>query len=151
MNKKFIKFLIAVIITVSIAFIINTFFVEIAFINGDSMLPDYKDGSVVFINKNYKKIDNGDVIVGKKNDIIFIKRVVAQENDRVVIKDGYLYINDQLIEKYGVIIEPGILSEEIVLSHDEYIVLGDNINSSIDSRNKQIGVISSKNIIGIVM
>ena len=42
------------------------------------------------------------------------------------------------------------MNEEIVLSKNEFLVLGDNINQSIDSRDKQIGIITSNNIIGVL-
>lgn len=150
MKKDIKKYLIVSTIVFLVAFVINTNFIQISFVSGNSMAPKYKDGKLVFINKNYKEVDKGDVVLGKKNEIVFIKRVIAKENDKVIIKDGLLYVNDEVIKDYEYIEQAGIMNEEIVLSKNEFLVLGDNINQSIDSRDKQIGIITSNNIIGVL-
>lgn len=150
MNKSIIKFLIFVAVVGTIAYVINAKFIQMAYVNGDSMLPTYKNDDIIFINKNYKSINREDVIIGKKNNITFIKRVVAIENDKIIIKDGKLYINDKPYDRYENIDYAGIALEEITLKKGEYFVLGDNINHSMDSRYNEIGIIKKYHIIGVV-
>lgn len=150
MNKSVIKFLLFVVIVGFIAYFVSTNFVQIVCVSGDSMLPTYKNDEVLIINKKYKTIEREDVVVAKKNGVTMVKRVVAIENDRIIIKDGKLYINDELYDKYDTIDYAGLASEEIVLGKDEYFVLGDNINKSIDSRFKEIGILNKSDIIGKV-
>ena len=45
----------------------------------------------------------------------------------------------------------GIASNEITLSTNEYFVLGDNRQNSIDSRFEEIGEISKQEIIGKIV
>ena len=66
MKKDIKKYLIVSTIIFLVAFVINTNFIQISFVSGNSMAPKYKDGKLVFINKNYKKVDKGDVVLGKK-------------------------------------------------------------------------------------
>lgn len=45
----------------------------------------------------------------------------------------------------------GLLSNEISLGEDEYIVIGDNTEESIDSRYVEVGIICESDIIGRVV
>ena len=71
----------------------------------------------------------------------------------MVIKDGLLYVNNNINNVYNnVLFEyAGILENEITLKEDEYIVIGDNVVESKDSRYKEVGIINKKDIIGIVL
>ena len=64
---------------------------------------------------------------------------------------GYVYVDGVLLEEdesYDKIAEPGIAEIEITLGADEYFVLGDNRNSSEDSRSGNIGPVKKDTIIG---
>ena len=69
------------------------------------------------------------------------------------IKDGYVYINgEKLEESFGREViradRYGQAAEPITLGEDEYFVLGDNRNESADSREKSVGVLKRKSLIG---
>ncbi|MDD6305515.1 MAG: signal peptidase I, partial [Clostridiales bacterium] len=51
---------------------------------------------------------------------------------------------------YGkeVIDNPGCAGHEIILGEDEYFVLGDNRNNSMDSRDERVGLIHREELIG---
>ena len=73
--------------------------------------------------------------------------------ESVEIRDGEIYINSRkLNEKYETtaIADTGIASEKIVLGGDEYFVLGDNRESSEDSRMADIGNVKRSEIEGKV-
>ncbi len=122
---------------------------------GQAMSDTLENGDKVLINKLVKKPDTGDVIVflpnGNEKSHYYIRRVVGVPGDIVQIKDGAVYINGELYnEKIDVAAmeEEGIAGEEIVLTEDEYFVLGDNRNNSEDSRYANIGNIKQEYIVG---
>ena len=124
---------------------------------GNSMESSLKDGSQVLVNRftyNISSPKEGDVIVflpnGNEKSRYYVKRVVGVRGDKVQIKDGVLYVNGSMVDETGteVIKNPGIADEEITVGEDEYFVLGDNRNSSEDSRFANIGNVKSKDIIG---
>ena len=124
---------------------------------GNSMESSLKDGSQVLVNRftyNISSPKEGDVIVflpnGNEKSRYYVKRVVGVPGDKVQIKDGVLYVNGSMVDETGteVIKNPGIADEEITVGEDEYFVLGDNRNSSEDSRFANIGNVKSKDIIG---
>lgn len=126
----------------------------ITYVKGNSMYPTLKSGQIVIVaDKNIDNIQAGDIVVFKRNinEIInktYIKRVVAVPGDTCVIKNGRLYVNGTVvIDNFPEMKDAGIAKEEIILSTNEYFVLGDNRNASTDSRT--FGTITKDNIIGI--
>lgn len=99
--------------------------------------------------------DRGDVVVflpnGSQNSHLYVKRVIGLPGETVQIREGSVYIDGMLLEEselFDKIIDPGIAQNEILLGNDEYFVLGDNRNSSEDSRSGNIGAVKKDNIIG---
>ncbi len=126
---------------------------------GDSMEPSLYNGQGILVDKALSKIispKTGDIIVflpnGNINSHYYVKRVVATPGDKVQIIDGSLYINDEIrVEDddiYDKMEDAGIAANPIKLQSGEYFVLGDNRNSSEDSRTANIGIVKSGMIVG---
>ena len=97
----------------------------------------------------------GDVVVflpnGNEKSHYYVRRVIACPGDTVQIKNGKVYINGELYKEDIVsasIEDPGVAADEVKLGDDEYFVLGDNRNSSEDSRMANIGNVKKDYIIG---
>lgn len=125
---------------------------------GVSMEPGLYNGQEILINHFIYKLvspKRGDVIVflpnGNQNIHYYVKRVVGLPGETVQIQNEALYINGVLAEEdgsYDKIADAGIAENEITLGSDEYFVLGDNRNSSEDSRSGNIGPVKRENITG---
>lgn len=124
---------------------------------GVSMEPSLYNGQKILINRFIYKLmapKKDDVIVflpgGNQNAYYYVKRVVAVPGQKVQIIDGMLYVDGipEENEIYDKMEDAGIAENELVLGADEYFVLGDNRNSSEDSRSGNIGPVGRETIYG---
>ena len=159
--KEIFSWLFITLLAVFLAFVFVISFGMQVKVIGDSMEPTGVSGQTVLVNRLVYKIlspKEGDIIVflpnGNANSHFYIKRVVATPGDKVQIIDGSLYINGALSEeddeKYDKMEDAGIAANEIKLGSGEFFVLGDNRNSSEDSRSANIGIVKTNMLIGKV-
>ena len=146
-SKKMV--IIQIILIGIIVFFINAFFYQICFVRGNSMYPTLKNGEMVLAKKFNLNLQYDNIIIIKKGNNIIIKRLVGLPNDVVKI-DQYLYINGEKA-KDVYIEDSGDLTGEITLKSNEYFVIGDNYQHSIDSRFSEIGIIYENEIIGKIV
>ncbi|MCR5357915.1 MAG: signal peptidase I [Lachnospiraceae bacterium] len=125
-------------------------YVQLAVINGDSMLPAYHNMQIAMVDKHSKDYEAGDVIVFYCQGLseLLVKRVVGVPGDILRITDGTLYINGIESNEDTHFEYAGILEHSIELAEDEYIVLGDNTSSSRDGRYEDVGIVKGNDIIG---
>ncbi len=123
---------------------------------GNSMEPSLYNGQVIFIDRVIYSLTApkyGDVIVfkpnGNQNSISYVKRVVAVPGDTVEIKNGMFYRNGEPEDLFSDrIADAGLASEKLTMGVDEFFVMGDNANSSEDSRSANIGNVLREHIEG---
>ena len=129
-------------------------------VDGSSMEPMLTDGDNLIVDKiTYRFSDpkRFDIIVfpfKQEKNTYYIKRIIGLPGETVQIDEqGTIYINGEVLtENYGREIiraeTVGIAANPIVLGEDEYFVMGDNRNCSMDSRTEIVGNIKRKDIIG---
>jgi len=142
-----------------LVFGITRFIGEKTIVEGSSMEPSLSDGDYLITEKlSYKFGDpkRFDIIVfpyRHNSSQYIVKRVIALPGERVAIKDGVVFINDEeLTDIYGkgTLAADKSLERGLLLGADEYFVLGDNREESIDSRNEEIGAVKREFIMGRV-
>lgn len=155
--REVFSWIAGIVLSVFLAFVLTYFVGLRTNVIGVSMEPGLTNGQGILINRfSYKLFSPkaGDVVVflpnGNQNAQFYIKRVIAVPGQTVHITDGILYVDGK---PYGddatdLIASAGIAENEIKLGSDEYFVLGDNFNSSEDSRSANIGPIHKSTIIG---
>lgn len=141
MKEKVINFfkenLIFIIVIIAII-LIRLFIVTPVRVSGTSMYPTLKNGDIMLLNKTAKKkIKRYDVVVISKKfkGEELIKRVIGIPGDTVESKDGKIYVNDKAIDdKFAHGITNNFDKISLSKEKNEYFVLGDNREVSLDSR-----------------
>ena len=162
LNSKLIKdifeVLVGSVVAVFLAFVIIFSVGMRTSVIGDSMEPTLYNAQEILISRFAYKLSSpkrGDVIVflpnGNQNTHLYVKRVIGLPGETVQILNGSVYVDGSLLEEdeqYDRMSDSGIAVNEITLANDEYFVLGDNRNSSEDSRSGNIGPVKKNTIIG---
>ncbi len=158
-TDRVLKYIIDIVVIVMLTILFITTMAYTTTAKGNAMSPEINANNDILINKLTYKLFNpkkGDVIAFKLNgeeDNIVARRVVGVPGDVIVITKGKLYINGEeqtFIDNDNSIVTDGILKNELTLDKGEYFVIGDNWNSSTDSRYTEIGPIMAKDIVGKV-
>lgn len=157
--REILSWVFYTVIAVFVAFVLVLAFGKRVRVIGDSMEASLYNGQSVLVNRIiYRLVDpkKNDVVVflpnGNEKSHYYIKRVVAVPGETVKIEDGNLIVNGETVVtengKYDKMEEAGIAENEIKLGSGEFFVLGDNRNSSEDSRSANIGIVKTPTIAG---
>jgi signal peptidase I len=107
-------------------------------VSGISMLPSYRDGRRLFVNKlayRFGTPKRGEVIAIREagEHLYLLKRVIALPGERIQIRAGQVFIDGAALEEpYLRPPAPGVRNpaawevEELQLGPDELYVIGDN-------------------------
>lgn len=156
--KEIIGFVVYVAFVIFAVWVIITFVGQRTVVDGESMCNTLQDGDNLWVNKiGYRlhDIERFDIVVFPvENGDYYIKRVIGLPGETVRIDDeGNIYVNDKILEEnYGRetidIYSIGRAGENVKLGDDEYFVMGDNRNESLDSRYEEVGNIEKSRIEG---
>lgn len=152
----------SIVVALFFALLIRTFVVQAFKIPSGSMEPTLLVGDYLLVTKftygykipftkkrifDFKKPERGDIIVFSyplDPDKDFIKRVIGIEGDEIFIRDKVVYVNGKRFDvPTAVFRDRMVLPAEISprdnfgpirVPKDSYFVMGDNRDSSLDSR-----------------
>lgn len=149
-----------VIISAAIIIPIRYFLIQPFYVKGASMEPNFYDHEYLIIDElSYRLRDpiRGEIVVfryPRDPSQYFIKRVVALPGETVEVTGGAVmiyneeYPNGKLLEETYIDDELTQGKKKITLGDDEYFVLGDNRDESLDSRS--FGAVTRSEIVGRV-
>ena len=156
--KELLSLIIYIGIVVLICYFILNFVGCRSKVDGSSMNPTLENGDNLWVDKlSYTFGDPkrfGVIIFNYDENTTYVKRIIGLPGETVRIdQNGNIFINGKLLkENYGkeTIINNGRAGSEVYLGSDEYFVLGDNRNNSVDSRWADVGNVSREDIVGKV-
>ena len=144
----------ALIVVAAVAALIATLLMPVLQIAGTSMEPSLNDGEIVILAKT-NRLKSGDLCAFYYSNKILIKRIIGVPGDYIWInKEGAVYVNNQeLDEPY---VSEKALGECDVefpyqVPENNYFMMGDHRETSIDSRSSTIGCIAEDQMIGKIL
>ena len=173
--KEIFQWVNAILIALFIALIIRGFIFELVLVDGQSMEDTLFNGQRLIVYKlgyYFAPPKKGDIIIlqvadgfavnipviGKSSflrkfipdfkETDYVKRVIGVPGDEIDVKDGRVYINGEMYkEPYAKgFTSPKDMEFPIKIPDNEYFVMGDNRENSMDSRD--IGLINTDKIEG---
>ncbi len=134
--RKNRKWLICAAAAILVAWLVSKFFVQLVLIRDASMEPAYHNGQIVAAGKLQHAYQTGDVVVfyAPQLGCRLVKRIAHVPNDVLEPLEA---------SEYGL----GTLAGYTV-PEGAYLVLGDNTEESVDSRDKRVGVVRAGQIEG---
>lgn len=144
----------ALVVVAAVAALIATLVLPVLQIAGTSMEPSLNDGDIVLMIKT-DKLQCGDLCAFYYSNKILIKRIIATPGDYLWIDpDGTVHLNGQVLD------EPYISQKALgecdvefpyQVPENQYFMMGDHRETSIDSRSSTIGCIAEDQIIGKIL
>lgn len=174
--KEILKWILVIIVSVFIALVLRAYVFEWVIVQGQSMENTLYNRQVLFVNKIGYTLDppkRGDIVVFEvvqgnfdyfpainnvpvlasllppKNEVDYIKRIIAVAGDKIDIIDGIVYVNDiPQKETYakGTTKEKNTNKFPSIVPENKVFVMGDNRENSRDSR--EIGFVDVDKIKG---
>ena len=154
-----------ILITVVAAMVILFFVARKEEVRGTSMYPTLVEGESVIINMaaNYVgEIKRFDVVVAReyRSDDLWVKRVIGLPGETISYREDVLYVDGKAMEepfldkKYVEQVKKSAnklyFTQDYTskkLGKNEYLLVGDNRNESLDSRNDAVGPFQREQII----
>lgn len=144
-----------------VVWIVLTFVGQRVEVSGPSMYDTLEDGDSLWVDKltyRFRDPERFDIIIFPHEEegeqSYYIKRIIGLPGETVRIEeDGTIYINNEPLEEaYGYETIAAYTIEraenDIVLGENEYFVLGDNRNDSMDSRAEEVGNVRGEDLVG---
>lgn len=161
-GEFFVEIIKVVIISLAIIIPVRYFLIQPFYVKGASMEPSFHDHEYLIINEiiyRFQQPQRGDIVVfryPKDPSQYFIKRIIGLPGEKIKIKDNKVFIFNEELKDYveldeEVYLEDGVLTPnmgktEYELVENQFFVLGDNREASLDSR--RFGPVPKRLIIG---
>ncbi len=154
--KGLLQFSAYLLVILLLTFLLRRYVFFRSVVDGSSMETTLSDGDSLIVDELTYRIRDPkrfEVIVFpyRSSKRYYIKRVIGLPGESIRILDGRIYINGiELDEDYGTeeVFSGGVAEDDFILGDDEYFVLGDNRNDSVDSRNTDLGAVHRSEIDG---
>lgn len=152
--KKVQKTLSILVVVAAISVLVATLWMPVLKIYGSSMDPTLENGQIV-VSMKTKKLKSGDVVAFWQGNKLLVKRVIASPGQKVDIDvNGKVFVDGKAISETYLDSE-SLGNTDIDFPHQveesRWFCMGDNRESSIDSRSAVIGDISKEQIEGKVL
>lgn len=141
----------ALLVVAAAAVLISMLFLPVIQVSGDSMQPTLNNGDIILLVKT-KHFCTGELCCVSWQNKLLLKRVIGLPGDSINIDEkGNVFINGELLD------EPYVTAKSLgecdidlpyTVPEGKLFVMGDQRETSIDSRNTAVGCIDYDQMIG---
>lgn len=142
------------VVVAALAVLVATLWTPVLRIYGNSMTPTLQEGQYVVSLKGVE-FEQGDLVSFYIGNKLLVKRVIAGPGEWVDVKeDGTVFVNgQQLDEPYisGKSFGQCDLELPYQVPESSYFLMGDQRDTSVDSRNSAVGCVLKDQIVGKIV
>lgn len=142
--KEKIKEILPYIIILVAVILFRTFIATPVIVNGPSMQETLHTNDILILRRT-SKINRYDIVVANHNGDKLIKRVMGIPGDKIKCVSGIIYVNNEEVSNYGY--GTSFDFAQVILGENEYFLIGDNREDSLDSR--YFGPVEKSDISGV--
>ena len=146
--------LFALVTAAAAAVLVATLWLPVLQIYGASMTPTLQEGEIV-VSVKADDLEPGDIVAFYYGNKVLIKRYIAGPGQWVnILENGTVLVNDQVLEEpYLTHKALGICDLEFPYQVPDktYFLLGDERETSVDSRHSSVGCISEEEMVGKII
>ena len=143
MKEKLKEILPYIIILVAVI-LFRTFIATPVIVNGPSMQETLHTNDILILRRT-DEINRYDIVVASHNGDKLIKRVMGVPGDKIKCVSGIIYVNNEEVSNYGY--GTSFDFQQVILGDDEYFLIGDKREDSLDSR--YFGPVNKSDISGV--
>lgn len=144
----------ALVTAAAAAVLVATLWLPVLQIYGASMTPTLEEGQIV-VSVKADKLQQGDIVAFYYGNKVLVKRCIAGPSAWVeLLEDGTVYVNGEPLEEpYLTEKSFGICDLEFPyqVPDDSYFLMGDQRDSSVDSRHSSVGCIGKDQLVGKII
>ena len=144
---KFVKEYGPYIVLLILILLFKKFYYSPVYVSGESMMGTLHDGDIMILDVvgyRHHDLERFDIVVINNGKEMLIKRVIGLPGETILYEDNQLFVNGKEVkDTYG---NGNTENFEITVPENQYFVLGDNRENSMDSR--FFGSFSKKEILG---
>lgn len=144
----------ALIVVAAVAVLLATIFLPVLQVSGTSMEPTLADGDIILL-LNTDDLETGDLVGFYYQNKLLLKRVIGSPGDVIDIDDmGNVSVNGEVLDE-PYVTEKALGETDLTYPYQvpesRFFVMGDNRETSIDSRSTAIGCIEAEQVVGKVV
>jgi len=144
----------ALVTAAAAAVLVATLWLPVLQIYGSSMTPTLREGEIV-VSVKVNDLEPGDIVAFYYGNKVLVKRYIAGPGTWVnILEDGTIVLNDQVLEEPYLSEKAfGICDLELPYQVPEgsYFLVGDERETSVDSRHSSVGCISRDQMVGKIV
>ena len=156
-SKELYDWILCLLFALIVCVLLFAFVIHVIDVVGTSMVPTLHNGDRLLVSDLFYEPARGDIVVFQKDSYdsnkALVKRVIAVEGDVVNIDfdNGIVYVNGEAVEEDYLAVSTNTKLDFIgpqTVPANCLFVMGDNRNASTDSRDKRIGMVDKRLVIG---
>ncbi|MDR3085115.1 MAG: signal peptidase I [Christensenellaceae bacterium] len=154
-RREIIEWALTFIVPIVLVTLLHSFVFTFSIVRQTSMLETLHEDEWLAVSRLHYRLTEpatGDIVMAYfpgQGDMLFVKRLIGKPGDEIESRGGQIFLNGERIDEPYIVYPSFDDFGPKFLGENEYFLMGDNREGSLDSRN--LGTIPKEDLYGFVM